>query len=98
MPYTNKVQMKINSYLKFEEQTKTKKTKEKLHDLRLGKDFLNKNTHAWKQKARSKGNIDKYYNLTLKTLIQETTHKFRGDLFNILAHDLYPENSKTIYQ
>ena len=73
-------------------------TKQFLHIFGRGKDFLNKNTHARKQKARSKGNIDKYYNLTLKTLIQETTHKFRGDLFNILAHDLYPENSKTIYQ
>ena len=88
--------MEINSCLKFEEQTKTKKTKQKFHDLRLGKDFLNKNTQ--KQKAWSKGNIDKYSNLTLKTLIQETTHKFRGDLFNILAHELYPENSKAIYQ
>lgn len=49
MPYKNISQMEINSCLKFEEQTKTKKTKQKFHDLRLGKDFLNKNTQ--KQKA-----------------------------------------------
>ena len=50
MPYKNKSQMEMNSYLKFEEQTKTKKTKQKLHGLRL-EDFLKKNTQKQKQNA-----------------------------------------------
>lgn len=51
MPYKNIFQMEMNSYLKFEEQTKTKKTKQKVHGLRLGEDFLNKNTQKQKQNA-----------------------------------------------